>query len=216
LSYGVLAAQAFTRHRTQGGDKIERALKENTLQTTTDPIAHLVTDPAKFILGKSLVPSGVTDDVFAGIALDGVPFQPIIRPRTIPAVEPALEIGDPWNYYRAFWNAHALQNILDVVPLEVTVKVGGALAVPLILENPLDAPITATIDVKAPEGWDVKSVSPVSVEPHSKYFLRVLAVAPKVKRDGWEDFTISAQSSNQNLGSVNVRVELSTGWVAPQ
>jgi hypothetical protein len=76
--------------------------------------------------------------------------------------------------------------------------------------------ITATIEVKAPEGWEVKSVSPVSVEPHGKYFLRVQAAAPKVKQDGWEDFFISAQSSDKSLGTVSVRVELSTGWVAPQ
>jgi LmbE family N-acetylglucosaminyl deacetylase len=216
MSYSVLAAQAFTHHRTQGGDKVQLALNEHTLDSTTDPDAKLLTEPVKLILGKSLVPSGTTDDVFAGVASDGMPFQPIIRPRTSPPVEPVLEIGDPWNYYRAFWNAHALESLVNVVPLEITVKVGGALAVPLIIENPLRTAITANIDVKAPEGWDVKPVNPVSVEPHGKYFLRVQAATPKIKRDGWEDFVISAQSSNKSIGTVNVRVELSTGWVAPQ
>ncbi len=216
VSYGTLAAEVFTHHRTQGVDTVQRALDEHTLDNSQDPRVQLVTDPVKLILGKSLVPSGITDDVFAGVAPGGLPFQHASGFTAKQPSEPTLTIGDPWNYYHIFWKSHCLENIENIVPLEVTAKVGGTLVIPLILDNPLDTPLLTNISVQAPGGWDIKAPSAVSVEPLGRHFLRIQAAAPKAKLDDWQNFVISAQSGGKSFGTVQVRVELSTGWVAPQ
>lgn len=216
LSYATLAAEAFSLHRTQGGDAMRRVLDNHTLDNPESTIARMVSGPVRLIFGKSRVPSGVTDDVFAGVVPGGIPFQP---PPVRPAAEyatPALEIGDPWSYYRGFWTAHGLDRLANIVPVEITVKVGGSLAIPLIVENPTDGPISVSLSVQAPEGWQVKPVTPVSVDPHTRYYLRVQAAAPATKLSNWQQFTVSAQDGNRKIGTVPIRVELSTGWVAPQ
>ena len=215
VSYAMLAAEAFALHRTQGGDDIRRAIDNHALEGSS-PIAQFLTDPVRLIFGKSLVPSGVTDDVFKGVVPGGIPFQPAPRPAAPETSNPTLEIGDPWNYYRAFWLTHGLDRLANIVPLEITVKVGGSLAIPLIVDNPLDHPISVSLSVQAPDGWEVKPLAPISVDSHTRYYLRVQAAAPATKLAGWQNFTITAQDGSQKIGTVSIRAELSTGWVAPQ
>ncbi len=216
LSYGMLAAQAFSLHRTQGGDAIRRAIEAHALDNPSSPGVRLATDDVRLIFGKSLVPSGVTDDVFAGVVAGGIPFHRESGSAAPVPATPSLEIGDPWNYYQRFWRAHGLDHLAGIVPLEITIKVGGWLAIPLIIDNPLDHAINTTLAVKAPDGWQVKPTAPVSVDAHTRYFLRVEAAAPATKLDGWQQFTVSAQDGDEQIGTVPIRVELSTGWVAPQ
>jgi hypothetical protein len=109
-----------------------------------------------------------------------------------------------------------LDRLANVVPVEITVKVGGGLAIPLIVENPTDASISVSLSVQSPDGWEVKPLAPVSVGPHARYYLRVQAIAPSTKLAGWQQFTVSAQEGNRSIGIVPIRAELSTGWVAPQ
>jgi hypothetical protein len=90
------------------------------------------------------------------------------------------------------------------------------LAIPLVVDNPLDTAIDTTFSVKAPEGWKITPVAPASIAPHSQFYLRVVAAAPATKLPGWQEFMVSAESGHKNIGTVPVRVELSNGWVAPQ
>jgi len=216
LSYGMLAAEAFALHRTQGGDLIRQAIDRHTLDSSDNSDIKLAADDVRLIFGKSLVPSGVTDDVFAGVIPEGVPFHREAGTLELAHAAPSLEIGDPWNFYQRFWRAHGLDHLASVVPLEVTIKVGGSLAIPLIIENPLDHAISVTLAVQAPDGWQVKPQAAVSVDAHTRYFVRVQAAAPATKLPGWQQFTVSTQDGNRSMGSVPIRVELSTGWVAPQ
>jgi LmbE family N-acetylglucosaminyl deacetylase len=215
LSYGVLAAQVFTYHLSQGGEKVLNQLADNTLASSPG-IGKIATGSVQLILGKSLVPSGVTDDVFTGVVADGIAYQR--APGFIKAQhsEPTMEIGDPWSYYHKFWQAHGLDHLANIVPPEISVHVDGTLAIPLIVDNPLNTAIDTTFSVKAPDGWKVNAVAPASIAPHSQFHLRVLAVAPPTKLPGWQEFTISAESQNKTIGTVPIRVELSDGWVAPQ
>ncbi len=216
VSYGLMAAEENSYHVTQGGAKIRRDIDTHTLETSNDYIARLATGPVEFIFGKSLVPSGVTDDVFTGVVPDGVPYQ---RPPGYVAVkysEPAVEIGDPWSFYRKLWQAHGMDHLASIVPLELTVHINGMMYVPLIVENPLDTPIPVTLSVKAPAGWNVLPVAPATIPPHTQYYMRVRAAAPATKLPGWQQFTVSAESGGKNIGTVPIRVELSNGWVAPQ
>jgi hypothetical protein len=85
-----------------------------------------------------------------------------------------------------------------------------------VVVNPSDSAIDVSFSVKAPPQWTVKPVAPASVAAHSQYYLRVQAVAPSSKLPGWQEFAVSAESGGKNIGTVPMRVELSTGWVAPQ
>lgn len=214
VSYGLLAARVFVHHRTQGGDKVQQAIDDGSLDRSQDEDMRLITEPAKFIFGKSLVPSSKTDDVFAGVTPDGIAFSHLSYSDTAPALEPALMIGDPWNYYRIFWKEHGLEDLATIVPPEMTVKVGSSLNLPLIIENPLDTPIDVKVSAKAPDGWGAIPASTVSVGPHARYFLRIRSAAPSTRLAGWQNFTVSAQTSDRSIGTVSIRVELSTGWVA--
>jgi LmbE family N-acetylglucosaminyl deacetylase len=215
LSYGVLAAQVFTYHLSQGGEKVLKQLADNTLASSPG-IGKIATGPVQLILGKALVPSGVTDDVFTGVVADGITYQRAPGFLRTQHSDPTLEIGDPWSYYHKFWQAHGLDHLANIVPTEISVHVDGTLAIPLIVDNPLNTAIETTFSVKAPDGWKVNAVAPASIAPHSQFYLRVLAVAPPTKLPGWQEFTISAESQNKTIGTVPVRAELSDGWVAPQ
>jgi len=216
LSYGRIAAEMYAHHRTQGGDHLTRAIESNTVENSEDPYVQLATEDMKLIFGKSLVPSGVTDDVFTGVVPGGIPFQPAPGFSRVTASNPSVRIGDPWNYYHIFWQAHGLDHLASIVPTEVTVKVGSILAIPLIIENPFDTVIDVKLSVEAPDGWRVERANAVSIAPHTRYFKRIQATAPENKLTGWQNFIVSAQCGGQNIGTISVRVELSTGWVAPQ
>jgi len=216
VSYGMLAAQENAPHASQGGFRVQQAIDNHTLEANGGAIAKLALGPVRFILGKTLVPSGITDDVFAGVLPDGIDY---VRPSGYVAAnlsQPALVIGDPWRFYQRLWQAHDLKQLPSVVPLELTVHTEGILSIPLVIENPLDHSIDVTLSTQAPDGWKLHPIAPVSVDPHSEYIVRVQADAPQTKLPGWQQFAVTGTAGGQSLGSVPLRVELSSGWVAPQ
>jgi LmbE family N-acetylglucosaminyl deacetylase len=216
VSYGMLAAEVFAQHLSQGGGKIQDKIANNTLNSSPDAISKLAMGPVRLIFGKSLVPSGTTDDVFTGVVEDGIPFQRAPGYTAAKYSGPTLEIGDPWSYYHKFWQAHGLDHLATIVPAELSIHVDGELSIPLVVVNPLDTAIDVSFSVKAPAQWNVKPVASASVPGHSEYYLRVQAAAPNSKLPGWQEFAVSAESGGKNIGTVPIRVELSTGWVAPQ
>jgi LmbE family N-acetylglucosaminyl deacetylase len=215
-SYGMLAAEVFTNHLTQGGGQIADKIADHTLTQSSDEISKVTTEPVRLIFGKSLVPSGVTDDVFAGVVADGIAYHRAPGFTAIAQAGPKLEIGDPWSYYQKLWQAHGLDHLAGLIPVEISVHVGRVLAIPLVIENPSDTVIDVNLSVKAPAGWQVTPVAAASVGPHSRFYLRVQATAPSNRLPGWQEFSISGQAGNQSIGTVALRAELSSGWVAPQ
>jgi len=77
--------------------------------------------PVKLIFGKSWVPSGATDDILAGVVAGGIPYQRAPGYTAVPFSKPTLEIGDPWSYYKTFWQVHGLGHLASLVPDEITV-----------------------------------------------------------------------------------------------
>jgi LmbE family N-acetylglucosaminyl deacetylase len=215
-SYGLIAAEENTSHQSQGGFRVQQEIDKHNLEKSHDEIAKIATGPTRFILGKSLVPSGITDDVFTGVVPEGIAY---VRPPGYVAdtlSQPTLVIGDPWRFYQRLWQAHDLKLMPGIVPIEVTIHTGGILSIPLVIENPLDHPIQVTLSTQAPDGWKLHPVAPVSVDPHSEYYVRVQADAPATKLPGWQSFTVTGTADGQSLGPVPIRIELSNGWVAPQ
>jgi LmbE family N-acetylglucosaminyl deacetylase len=215
-SYGMLAAKALAHHKTQGGVGVQEAIDNHTLKTSHNDLVELVAQPVKLIFGKSLVPSGITDDVFTGVAPGGIPYH---RPPGYTAVtyeQPVLQIGDPWSFYRKFWQAHGIEHLANVVPLEITVHTSRTLYIPLVVENPLDTAIPVKLSVQSPKGWKALPVAAATVPAHTRYYLRVRVAAPAAKLPGWQHFSVTGQSNGKTIGTVSIRAQLSNGWVAPQ
>ena len=218
VSYGTLAIEAFLNHRTQRSDQVKRALDNHILDLSQDHpatqskmtellqvVQEAMTQPVKLVLGKSLVPSGVTDDVFAGVTAEGVPFRRAPGFTPVRYSRPTLELGDPWNFYRVFRQAHGLDRLAGIVPPEVsTIGEFGTQVIPLLIENPLDTAIEVHLSVEAPDEWDVKLERAVSIDPHTRYQLQMLLLAPK-KRLPDQHISVSARSANQNIGTVSLR-----------
>jgi LmbE family N-acetylglucosaminyl deacetylase len=213
VSYGEIAGECFSKHMTQEVTEWGKAKPPSANQEEGGPYPLR---PVRLILGKSLVSSGVTDDVFTGVVPSGIAYQR--PPGFIPAkhTEPVVEIGDPWQYYRLLWQAHGLDRLFGLVPEEVSIPVGGTLNIPLIIDNPFDTPIDVNISVHAPDGWKVAPVAPVHIDPQNhRYYLRVQAAAPTEMRKEWQQFTVTAESGNKTIGTVPLRVQL-TRWAFPQ
>lgn len=214
ISYGQIAAEEFIIHRTQGGGKVEQALREHGLQGLEEPIPLM--KPSQFILGKSLVDASTTDDVFAGIVTNGIPYHRAPGFTAPVYTAPIMELGGSWNFYRQFWQAHGLDHLSTLTPPELSIQVGGTLTIPLIIENPTDHAIAVKLAFQVPDGWKpMTPLSQISVDPQTKYFLRVQATAPDTKLAGWQQFTVSADSDGKSLGTIALRVELAN-WALQQ
>ena len=216
VSYASLAAKENTYHASQGGENVQQEIDNHTLETSGNEIAKIANGPTRFILGKSLVPSGVTEDVFTGVVAAGILFQGPPHYVAVKYSQPTLLIGDPWSFYQKLWQAHGMDHLATIVPTEVTVHTDGLLYIPLVIENPLGQAIRVNFSVQAPDGWKVRPLAPVSVDPHAHYQVRVQVDAPSTKLPGWQNFLVSGESDGKSLGTVPIRVELSSGWVAPQ
>ncbi|MGA2206651.1 MAG: PIG-L family deacetylase [Terracidiphilus sp.] len=201
VSYGMLALQGFTYHQTQGG-------KDTAMEMASGKSDDSATAPVQLIMGKSLVKSGVTDDVFTGVTVEAMPYQPPPGFVASTPANPTLKIGGAWNYYRQFWKAHGLDRLEKLVPVEITVRAGGPLKIPLLVENPLDHAIELKLTVQSPEGWKVRPTHTVSVPAHATYYLQVMAIAPPTKLTGWQEFTVSGEAENRNIGTINLRAEV--------
>lgn len=213
-SYGQIAAEEFIVHLTQGGARVEQALREHGAEGLERPIPLL--KPTRFILGKTLVQAPVTADVFTGVVPDGIPFSLAPGFHSQDSQAPTLELGGPWRYYRQFWRAHGIEHLGTLIPAEVTVQAGTTLRIPLVMNNPNNQPIDVSLHVTAPAAW--KLIDPpatVTVAAHTSYFLRVRALAPAEPVTAWQEFQVQATSGNEALGSVPLRVQVAN-WALPQ
>jgi len=194
VSYAEIAGRTVAEHKTQFGSADK---------------ADWVRDPVRFILGRSLVGGAATDDVAAGVVPGGIPFQRppgYIAPKR---AQPVMELGDPWHFYRLFWQAHGLDSFFGLVPYEISLTRGTYLSIPLVIDNPLDTPIDVNLSVRAPEGWKVFPVAPAHIAAHEpRYCLRVQAASPEEVRKEWQQFTVTAESQGKTIGTVPLRVQL--------
>jgi len=213
VSYAQIAAEEFGIQETQGGRDVEQALQRHETDALEHPLSF--TEPTRFILGKSLVPSGVTDDVFAGVVAAGIPFHRAPGYEAPALHGPVIEVGGPWHFYKQFWQAHGIEHVGKLIPNELSIATGGMLRIPLIVENPGDEALDVKFAVKAPAGWKVMPVSDARVAPHTQYFLSVRADAPQTQAKGWQEFAVSAEAQGTSLGTARLQVELE-GWALPQ
>ena len=201
VSYAEIARQSRAEHATQ--------FNPPSRLPSGSPQAAYATRPVRFILGKSLVGGSATDDVFAGVVPGGIPCQR--PPGYVPPkhAAPIMEMGDPWHYYHLFWQAHGLEALFGLIPYEISITQGTYLSIPMIVDNPTDAPIDVNVSMTAPEGWKVLPTPPAHIEPQvRRYYMRAQALSPAGIRPDWQMITVTAESAGKTIGTLSVRVQL--------
>jgi LmbE family N-acetylglucosaminyl deacetylase len=206
VSYARLAAEECAFHLTQGdsGQVAKAALEKNDL--------HFFETPVLFVFGKSHVPSSPTADLFAGVSAAALPYRAApgyIAPKL---TTPTLELGGPWRFYTAFWQAHGLETLPGLIAPEIMAKPANRFVIPLIVQNPTNSALPVNLSVELPEGWTFirQPSSPFTVESqseHSYIFEAKTASASTV----WKFITIKAESAGQIIGTLRIRVELDPG-----
>ncbi|MBV9759110.1 MAG: PIG-L family deacetylase [Acidobacteriaceae bacterium] len=207
VSYARLAAEECAFHLTQDdtGQMATKALAANDL--------HYFEQPVRLILGKSLVDSSTTGDMFVGVVPQGIPYHPPapVTPR-VPS-QPEMELGESWRFYRNFWPAHGLDHLAGLVGPEVAVNFDSFLWAPLIIENPTDSPLPVDLAVDLPRGWTYvrKPSQQFSIGPHQTYSFDFEVRTPAERVEGWTSIGIRANSAGKPLGSIQLRVQMSGG-----
>ena len=202
-SYARLAAEECAYHLTQGdsGQMAAQALAKNDL--------HSFQAPVRFVFGKSYVPGSATGDLFEGVVPGGIAYRrpPGFTPAQLTA--PTVELGGSWYFYRRFWQAHGLEHLADLLSPEIMAQYSSRFTIPVVVENPTDAPLNVNLSVNLPEGWTFvrRPANNFSVDAHDTSTYLFEAKAPTAQA-GWKTIAIDAESNRQAIGQVRIRVEL--------
>ena len=213
-SYARLAAKEVSFHRTQYDGGPERDLATGALTYYEQPLT--------FVLGKSLVHSKVTGDIFEGVIPGPIPFKPVRgfrgeeKNRDV-AGKYWMELGGGWAFYARFWPAHDLDSLSGLLAPELGVRSGQDFPVPLVLHNDGDDAADFTLRLRLPKGWSVDSNSTqyahhpmpqqqFKVAGHDEYPFRIRLVAPSVSAPAWQEVMWTAEVDGRAAGSATLRV----------
>src|SRR5205814_1293383 len=141
--------------------------------------------PVRLVLGKSLVKSATTGDVFEGVDPAAILYSAVrgYQPERRDGL--SLELGGPWAFYREFWKAHNLEHLARLLPApEVGVQTGETLHAPLLIRNDSADPAEVTLTAALPQGWTERTgaarypvaahdVYPVQARPAQLQSLRI-------------------------------------------
>lgn len=204
-SYAQLSAEECSFHLTQSdsGYLATVALQKNDLNST------YFAQPSRFVFGKSHVDASTTADVFAAVKSGSIPYVPApgYRPASLSA--PTLELGGPWHFYRQFWAAHGLGDLVTLLPPELDAGASTKIGLPILLTNPGNERLNAEINVTAPAGWTVNYGSGrFEVSGGQTGARRIVLVAPASANLDWKDIVIQASAMGQAIGEVKVRVHV--------
>ncbi|HTV13226.1 MAG TPA: PIG-L family deacetylase [Acidobacteriaceae bacterium] len=110
--------------------------------------------PEHLILGKSLVPSDITADVFAGVDGRPIAYTPPASSSAPAESGITLTLGGPWSFYQQFYRAHDLGALANLVaPPQTALSSDRQLWVPLLLRNNTNDPQDVTLQQDLPSGW---------------------------------------------------------------
>ncbi len=206
VPYYLLAAEEQSFHLTQDdtGQAAKAALASQDF--------HAFQPPARFILGKSLVKTTTTGDIFEGVVPGPIPFAPVLgfQPQSRSGL--FIELGGPWAFYREFWQAHNIENLAQLLAPEAGVGGGETLHVPLLLHNDSAEPKEVTLSVVLPRGWTERvGSSRYPVSARDIYPVEAALVAPSSQKPEWQEITWKAEANGTIIGSVTLRVYLAAG-----
>jgi hypothetical protein len=202
VPYYKLSAEEISSYLTQGeGLPAQRALAEGDL--------HQYHQPVQLIMGKSLVKSTTTGDVFEGVVPGAIPFAP---PRGYQAESHqgvSVELGSPWSFYRQFWPAHNIEHIGKLHSPELGFKAGqdSPYSLNLLIRNDTSEPHEVALSAVLPTGWrEVQGLARYPVQAHSVYPVEATLVAKPEPSAEWQVVTWNASVDGNRTGSVSLRV----------
>ncbi len=210
LPYWRIAMETFKYHLTQYRTFIEGLKKMDEKQIAAQEKNW--GGPIELTLGKSHVAGSVTGDIFEGITSAQIPFGPAAR-ETSEHPEPlSVGLGGPWGFYEKFYRAHGLTKLPRPPVLEIAIKRGTTLTVPLELHNHTDSPMTINISAKLPDGWTTQSgAGSFTLEPQSDYYLQVLLDSPNGETKGAQEIECRAEADGKTLADIKISVRLRNG-----
>jgi len=210
IPYWRAAFETFKYHLTQYRKYIEGLKKMDEKQVAEQEKNW--GGEGSFTLGKSVVPSSMTGDVFEGITPGRTAFVP---PAREPYEQPAalsVELGGPWGFYEKFRRAHGLTKLPKANPAEIGIKRGTTLLVPLELHNHTDAAKTITLTAKMPEGWTTQSgTGSLTLDPQSDYYWQMLLDAPKGETKAPQEIECTATADGKTLATIKLSIRLVNG-----
>ena len=148
VPYYKIAAEEMSYHLTQGdsGQMAADAIRKGDYT--------YFRQPELLIMGKSLVQGSITGDVLEGVTDKPIPFSPPPGQKPVERSGISMELGGPWSFYRAFWPAHDLSHLSELLEgVGVSVLPGERVTIPVLIHNDTDSAVTATINASFPAGW---------------------------------------------------------------
>jgi LmbE family N-acetylglucosaminyl deacetylase len=206
VSYYRLSADEWSFHQTQG--EVAQVAKK---AIETGDFKEL-SEPERFVLGKSLVGGSVTADIFEGIGQAPIPFAPQPAGRRDQASGVTLELGGPWAFYKDFWRSHGLDHLSRLLQPEAGIGGGQPFEFPLIIRNVTNEPREVKLVTELPEGWTERSrFSSYPVPARESYPVRMIMVSPRGHAKEWQQIVCRIEADGKVLGTVSLRVFLSNG-----
>jgi LmbE family N-acetylglucosaminyl deacetylase len=200
--YYKLSAEEMAHHLTQddSGQMAKTALE-------TGDFTYFK-QPERLALGKSLVPGTATGDVFEGISPGA------IRYAAVRGYEPAsrqgisIDLGGPWAFYRAFWKAHNLDSLPDLIKTpEVAVANGAQVHVPILIHNDTNEPVEVTLVSGLPPGWkELSGTAQYPVRAHETYPAQTVYESASTDKPEWQTLTWKAEANGQSVRTLTLRV----------
>jgi len=197
VPYSRVAAEAWTYYKTQY-DFSDAELKEFTER------------PVRFIFGKSLVGGSATADICEGIGAGAIPYTRA-RGYEPPLASLTFTLSGPWAFYRAFWSAHNIEHLANLFASEAQVAPGESLWVPLLIRNDTDTTRQVNLRASLPQGWSERpEATSYTVAAHDSYAIQLTVTSAAAHKDTWQTLTWIAESNNQTIGSVSLRIDVAS------
>src|SRR5712675_2186084 len=219
--YFRLAMDAATPHLTQFPEEIHQMTAMSDAQIAKfmdDPQHSWWTEPMTLILGKAMIPSKRTADVFEGVT--STALLPSGKGVSGPAAGEAnlpdamISLSGPWGFYQAFRGAHGLRDLPIAKQDEIGVKAGTLLSIPLKITHTWGKAVEVKVKVTAPEAWKVIAGEGNFSLPEEWFTAVSLDIqspsltAEEVKKEQPREVVIGWEVNGKLAGSVQLRALL--------
>jgi hypothetical protein len=170
------------------------------------------------ILGKAMIPSKATADVFEGVT--STALLPSRKGASEPAAGEAnlpdatISLSGPWSFYQAFRGAHGLRDLPIAKEDEIAVKAGTLLSIPLKITHTWGKAVAVKIKVTAPEAWKVIAGEGNFSLPEEWFTAVSLEIqspsltAEEVKKEQPREVVVGWEVNGKLAGSVKLRALL--------
>lgn len=206
VPYYRLSADEWSFHETQRGvgDVAKLAIQKNDFKA--------LKEPERFVLGKSLVKTTPTADIFESIRPGPIAFVPRTSYHPLQREGISLQLGGPWAFYREFWRAQNIEHLAGLVAPEVGVASGQILNVPLLIVNETNQARVITLKTELPEGWTEQArYKEFPVASHETYPVQLVLTSPDGHANEWHKIIWKIEAEGKLAGSVELRVHLRSG-----